>query len=77
MISYFNLPIEIYYDTDTYIAECTSIQWAFAEWESPEEAIANLKEVVLMIQSYENNNNICDAYLVTSKRITTNLPLMK
>lgn len=77
MVSYFNLPIEIYRDTDTYIAECPSIQWAFSQWDTPEEAIVNLREVIAMIQDYESSQDILSSYLVTSKKIILNLPIVR
>lgn len=80
MLHYLNLPISIYFDTDTYIAECSSIQGAYAEGETPEEAKINLIEVVKMIQEYDIANKkeyIRTSFQMQSDRIFTTLPILQ
>ena len=48
-MKYLNLPIEIYFDEDTYIAKCNLLQGAFAEGETPQEAIKELMGVIEII----------------------------
>ena len=53
----FNLPIIIYFDEDTYIAKCPIIQGAFAEGETPDEALKELIDVMRMIFEYRKERN--------------------
>ena len=50
-MKYLNLPIEVYFEEDIYIAKCSLIQGTFAEGETPQEAIKELIYVVEMIIS--------------------------
>jgi predicted RNase H-like HicB family nuclease len=52
-----NLPVIIYYDEDTYIAKCPIIQGAFAEGDTPEEALKELMDVIKMIIAYKKERN--------------------
>ena len=47
------LAIVVSFDEDTYIAKCLSIQGAFAEGETPGEAVKELINVIQMIKEYE------------------------
>ena len=47
------LPVIVTFDEDTYIAKCLSIQGAFAEGETSEEAVEELINVIQMIKEYE------------------------
>ena len=48
-MSIYNLPIKVYRDTDTWIAECFQIKWAKAYGNSPEEAMTELWYVIEML----------------------------
>ena len=47
-----NLPIVVSFDEDTFIARCPLVQGAFAEGDTPEEAISELFDVLRLILQY-------------------------
>ena len=76
----FNLPIIIYFDEDTYIAKCPIIQGAFAEGETPDEALKELIDVMRMIFEYRKERNeiieqLKDFSSVNIEKIFTTIPL--
>ena len=75
----FNLPIIIYFDEDTYIAKCPIIQGAFAEGETPDEALKELIDVMRMIFEYRKERNeiieqLKDFSSVNIEKIFTTIP---
>lgn len=48
----FNVPIILEVNNDGFLASCTLIQGAFAEGDTPEEALFNLFDVIHLIISY-------------------------
>ncbi|NWF67387.1 MAG: type II toxin-antitoxin system HicB family antitoxin [Campylobacterales bacterium] len=71
-MKYLNFPIEVYYDEDVYIARCNTLQGAFAEGETPQEAIKELMSVIEMIlQDKAENKN----FETVSDRFFTTLPI--
>ena len=76
----FNLPVIVYYDEDTYIAKCPVIQGAFAEGETPEEALKELIDVIRMIFEYrkernEFNENLKDFVFENNSKVLTTIPM--
>jgi len=69
------MPITIGFEEDVYIARCPGIQGAFAEGETPEEALQNLIDVIKMVLTYKKERNelkdIEDLMIETSKVVTT------
>lgn len=70
-----NLPVEVTYEEDVYIAKCPSIQGAFAEWETPEDAVKQLISVVEMIRDYRKES--VENYKVTTSKIFTSIPVLQ
>ncbi len=70
-----NLPIEVTYDEDIFIARCNIIQWAFAEGDTPEEAIKELIEVIKMIQDFKSDSTALENYKVNTNKYCTSLPI--
>jgi len=70
-----NLPIEITREEDTYIAKCPIIQGAFAEWETPEEALSELISVIKMIKEYRKED--IKPYQTRTTKIFTSLPILQ
>ena len=56
MKEFLSLPVVIYFDEDTYIAKCPLIQGAFAEGDTPEEALKELMDVIRMIFEYRGSH---------------------
>lgn len=71
-MKYINLPIEVYYDEDTYIARCSTLQGAFAEGETPQEAI---KELIDVIELILQENPQTKSFEVVSERLYATLPM--
>jgi len=71
-MKYLNFPIEVYYDEDTYIAKCNTLQGAFAEGETPQEAIKELMNVMEMILQDNSQNK---SYEVISDKFYATLPM--
>ena len=72
-MKYLNLPIEIYFDEDTYIAKCNLLQGAFAEGETPQEAIKELMSVIeMIIETKKEKLN----YEVISDKFFTTIPII-
>lgn len=71
-----NIPIEVSYEEDVYIAKCSSIQWAFAQWDTPEEAIQELIDVIQMIQEFRKEQKILEDYTVQTNKYFTTLPVL-
>jgi len=46
------LPVVVSFDEDVYIAKCPTIQGAFAQGETPEDAVKELINVIQMIKEY-------------------------
>jgi len=46
------LPVVVSYDEDIFIAKCPTIQGAFAQGETPEDAVKELINVIQMIKEY-------------------------
>jgi len=72
----FNLPIEITFEEDIYIAKCPLIQGAFAEWKTSNEALKELIDVINIINEYKKwQNSNLDKYKLNTKKYSTTLPL--
>jgi predicted RNase H-like HicB family nuclease len=73
----FQLPIIVTFDVDTYIAKCPSIQGAFAEGDSPEEAIKELIEVIQMIKVYRKQRGeyISNEAIMETNEMKVTLPI--
>lgn len=72
-MSLFNIPIELYRDEDIYIAKCNLIQWAFASWNTPQEAMSELEDVIAMLM--DQNQTISSNFIVNTNKIFTYLPM--
>lgn len=72
----FNLPIVVEFVDDVYIAKCPLIQWAFASWETSDEAIKELIDVIKMIREYKKDISNLSDYKVNAKKIFTSLPIL-
>jgi predicted RNase H-like HicB family nuclease len=68
-----NLPVEITWEEDVYIARCPDIQGAFAVGESPEESLRELISVVEMIKEYREED--VKKYGQSVSKIFTSLPI--
>jgi len=71
-----NLPVQVTFQDDVYIARCHLIQWAFAEWDTAEESIKELIDVIQMIMEYRKEKNVLENYKVDTNKYFTTLPLM-
>lgn len=72
----FNLPIEVEFIDDVYVAKCNLIQWAFASWETADEALKELIDVIKMIREFKKDSvsNLSD-YKMSAKKFFTSLPI--
>ncbi len=70
----FNLPVQVYFDEDIYIAECPVIQWASTSGETPEEAIRELTYAIEMIADYKDTE--LKKYQVSTNNYITSLPII-
>jgi predicted RNase H-like HicB family nuclease len=75
-----NIPVTVSYEEDTYIARCPLLQGAFAEGETPEEAIKELVGVVKMILEYrkerkEKTDGLKDFVLGAHEKVCTSIPV--
>ncbi|MBF0609313.1 MAG: type II toxin-antitoxin system HicB family antitoxin [Candidatus Magnetobacterium sp. LHC-1] len=68
-------PIIVEYDQDTYIARCPFIQGAFADGDTPEEALKELIDVIKLIMEYRaeigQSLDVTDMTVETTKVITS------
>lgn len=68
------LPVVVSYDEDVYIAKCPTIQGAFAQGETPEDAVKELINVIQMIKEYRKERGEAilpgDALEATEMEIT-------
>jgi len=71
----FNLPIEVEFVDDVYIAKCNLIQWAFASWETTDEALKELIDVIKMIREYKKDTTNLSDYKMSAKKFFTSLPI--
>ncbi len=71
------LPVIISFDEDTYIAKCPSIQGAFAEGETPEEAVKELINVIQMIKEYkkERGEPISNEIILETDHMEITIPV--
>jgi len=74
-MNFLNLPIEIEFVDDVYIAKCPLIQWAFASWETSEEALKELIDVIKMIREFKKDNTKLTDYKINTKKFFTSLPI--
>jgi hypothetical protein len=72
----FNLPVEIEFVDDVYIAKCNIIQGAFASWDTPEEALKELIDVIKMIQDFKKNSTPLELYKTKANKYITTLPII-
>jgi hypothetical protein len=71
----FNLPIEVEFVDDIYVARCNLIQWAFASWETSDEALKELIDVIRMIREFKKDTTNLSDYRMSAKKIFTSLPI--
>jgi hypothetical protein len=71
----FNLPIEVEFVNDVYIAKCHLIQWAFASWDTADEALKELIDVIKMIREFKKDTSNLSDYKMSVKKIFTSLPI--
>ncbi len=73
------LPVVISWEEDVYIARCPLIQGAFAEGETPEEALKELSEVIKMILAYraerQLGSEIFEELEIGPEKMCTTLPI--
>lgn len=71
------IPVIVEFDEDVYIAKCPVIQGAFAEGESPEDAIRELIEVVKTILEYrkERGETLFEDMIVDTNKVITTVPI--
>ncbi|HFC96969.1 MAG TPA: type II toxin-antitoxin system HicB family antitoxin [Thermosulfurimonas dismutans] len=73
------LPVIISWEEDVYIARCPLLQGAFAEGETPEEALRELSEVIKMILTYrleqKEDRTIFEELEIGPYKMCTTLPV--
>jgi len=71
------IPIVVSFEEDTYIANCPIIQGAFAQGDTPEEAVKELIDVVKMIKEYKNERgeDIVSEMITETDKVVTTIPI--
>ncbi|MGH7889320.1 MAG: type II toxin-antitoxin system HicB family antitoxin [Thermodesulfobacteriota bacterium] len=71
------MPVIVFFEEDTYIAKCPLIEGAFAEGETPEDAIKELIDVVKMILDYkkERGEKLVDDLVMETDKVITTIPI--
>lgn len=81
-MSLHNLPVHITFEEDVFIARCPEIQWAFAEWSTPQEALRELISVIELIEEYRLSHSqdisVADFSVswITTTSIFTSIPVI-
>ena len=74
----FSMPTVVSFEEDIYIARYPLLQGAFAEGETPEEAVSNLVDVVKLIIEYRKERKEISSFedlVIETDRITTTVPI--
>lgn len=74
----FEMPAIVSFEEDIYIARCPLLQGAFAEGETPEDAVANLVDVVKAILQYRKERGEEDPLndlIIEADRVASTIPI--
>ena len=76
-MKFLEVSIIVEFEDDIYIARCPVIQGAFAEGETPEDAVKELVDVLKMILEYrkERKEEFPEDMIIDANKIITSLPI--